>query len=116
MAIIWGDRIDERPGPDRLALGGGAPYIQCRYMPKVDTTTEIARWGNSLAVRIPRALAQRLRLVEGTLVHLEAADDGALVIRPARPRHSLADLVARITPRNQHDETTWTGPVGRESW
>jgi hypothetical protein len=70
MAIIWGDRIDEGRGPERLARTDAAAYIQCRYMPKTDTTTEIARWGNSLAVRIPRALAERLRLTEGTLVQL----------------------------------------------
>ena len=114
MAIIWGERIDEEPKP--VARSHAEAYIPCRYMPKTDTTTEIARWGNSLAVRIPRALAERLRLADGTLVQLDAADDGTLVIRPARARHALADLVARITPRNRHDETAWTGPVGRESW
>jgi antitoxin MazE len=79
-------------------------------------TTELGRWGNSLGVRIPKALAERAGLQEGDRVSLDVANDGALVIRAATPRYSLDELVAGITPRNRHDETDWGAPVGKEPW
>lgn len=55
--------------------------------------TGIARWGNSLAVRLPRALADQAGIAEGTAVEIDV-EDGHLVIRPARPRYALDDLLA----------------------
>lgn len=77
--------------------------------------TQIAKWGHSLAVRIPKAFAREAKLEEGTEVDI-AVSDGRLVISPARPRYSLADLVEQITPDNRHDETDWGDRIGREAW
>jgi antitoxin MazE len=79
-------------------------------------TTELAKWGNSLAVRIPRAVAERAGVAEGDRVSLEVSPSGDVVIRRARPRYSLDDLVGQITARNRHGATDWGGPRGRESW
>lgn len=79
-------------------------------------TTDVSRWGNSLAVRIPKALADELRLAEGDAVTVEAGEGGSVVIRPARPKYRLEDLVARITPKNRHAESAWGAPVGNEAW
>lgn len=79
-------------------------------------TTDISRWGNSLAVRIPKVLADEARLAEGDTVTLEAGEGGTLVIRPGQARYTLRELVGRITPRNRHRETAWGGPVGGETW
>lgn len=79
-------------------------------------TTDVSRWGNSLAIRIPKALATEAGLTEGDTVSVEAAGDGSLVVRPARARYRLEDLVGAITRRNRHGESAWGGPVGRESW
>lgn len=76
----------------------------------------VQRWGNSLALRIPRAYATETGLAEGTRVEL-TMKSGALVIRPvARKKHSLADLVKRITPANRHDEIESGESQGREVW
>ncbi len=53
----------------------------------------IARWGNSLALRLPRKLAEDIRLVEGATVDLRIEND-ALVVVPTRKRYRLADLLA----------------------
>jgi antitoxin MazE len=42
--------------------------------------------------------------------------DGGIVLRPARRRYELSDLVARITPANRHRETAWGRPQGKELW
>lgn len=75
----------------------------------------VARWGNSLALRIPSSLAKDAGLAEGTPVTVRL-EGGALVIRADAPSYSLDDLLRGITAKNQHAETP-TGRVrGRESW
>jgi antitoxin MazE len=78
--------------------------------------TQIAKWGNSLAVRIPKALAGKARLAEGDRLSLDLTDNGDIVLRSARRRYVLRDLVSKIKPANRHAETDWGAPTGRESW
>ncbi len=73
----------------------------------------VAKWGNSLAVRLPRHLAESARLGEGVTVSLEIEDE-ALVIRPTRKRFKLADLLAQESAK--HDEVDWGKPKGDEVW
>jgi len=79
------------------------------------TLTQIAKWGNSLGLRLPKAIAQEVRVDEGDTVDV-SVNGGAIVIRPNRPRYSLEELVDRITPRNRHRETDWDAAVGHEVW
>jgi antitoxin MazE len=78
--------------------------------------SKIARWGNSLAIRIPLAIAKQASLSEGDSVKLALDEEGGIRLIPARRRYELADLVNRISPRNRHRETDWGGPRGKESW
>ena len=77
--------------------------------------TAVRRWGNSLALRIPRTYAQETRISEGSEVEL-TLKSGALVVKVvARKRHSLSDLLKRVTPSNRH-ETVETGKaIGLET-
>jgi antitoxin MazE len=78
--------------------------------------TTIQRWGNSLAVRIPKALAQEIAFDEGDEVDLRVNEDRILVER-SRPMHyRLSDLMAGVTRVNRHDAVDLGGPVGREGW
>ncbi len=79
------------------------------------TTTRLAKWGNSLGLRLPKPLAREVRLDEGDTVDV-SVDNGTIVIRPSRPTHSLDELVGRITARNRHGESDWGTPVGHEVW
>jgi antitoxin MazE len=78
--------------------------------------TTVSKWGNSLAVRIPQAIAKEARLNEGDCLAMNLDRDGAIVLRSARRRYELSELVSRITPRNRHGETDWGKPRGKESW
>jgi antitoxin MazE len=80
------------------------------------TQTTVSKWGNSLAVRIPLAMARQASLSEGDCVALALDGAGGIVLRPTRRRYELSELVARITPRNRHRETGWGQPQGEESW
>lgn len=77
--------------------------------------TSIAKWGNSLALRLPRHVVEGANLKEGASVVVEV-QDGNLVIKPARKKFKLAELVAAIQPANRHDETDWGTRQGAEEW
>lgn len=74
----------------------------------------IQKWGNSLAVRIPQAVARQIRVEEGDAVEL-SVDAETMLVRPARPRYKLGQLLRRVTPANRTAETNWGKPQGQES-
>jgi len=79
-------------------------------------TTRVQKWGNSLALRIPKPFATEAGLTPNTAVNI-ALKDGTLVIRPARPTTlRLASLLRKVTKRNIHDESDYGAAVGREVW
>ena len=80
------------------------------------TKTQLARWGNSLAVRIPRRVVETARLREGAELTLAVGKNGAIVIKPAQRKYQLDELVSKITPHNRRDETDWGPRVGKEAW
>ena len=76
----------------------------------------IKKWGNSLALRIPKPLADEVGLVEDSAVDL-LLEEGKLVIVPAMaPRYALERLLADVTVGNLHDEVDTGVAVGGEAW
>lgn len=78
--------------------------------------TQLAKWGNSLAVRIPRAIVDEAGLAEGDRLSADVAGDGSIVLRGRRRKYSLDQLVAGIKSSNRHSETGWGAPRGKETW
>jgi antitoxin MazE len=76
----------------------------------------IAKWGNSLALRLPQGLAKEVGLREGDRVSLEVTEDHEIVVRSGRPKYTLEELVNGITPKNRHRETGTGKAVGKEIW
>jgi len=78
--------------------------------------TRVQKWGNSLALRIPKSFAAEVGLHKEASVDISLAD-GELVIRPVtEPKLTLKQLLARVTKQNLHREVD-TGPtVGKETW
>jgi antitoxin MazE len=74
---------------------------------------QLAKWGNSLAVRIPKRVAEQASLREGDPIVIEALE-GHIEVRPAERIPTLGELVAQITPENRHEETDWGPDVGKE--
>ena len=76
-------------------------------------SSQIVRWGNSLAVRIPKLVAEEAGVSEGDPIELEAEHgEIKLILRERVP--SLKELVSRITPENRHGETLVGAEVGKE--
>jgi len=74
---------------------------------------QISRWGNSLAVRIPKSLADSLGLHEGSEIDISAGAD-ALTLRKQEP--TLEEMVKGITSDNVHGEFVYGPAVGKEAW
>jgi antitoxin MazE len=79
------------------------------------TKVQITKWGNSLAVRIPKPAAQTAKLKQGDEFEV-LAWPGKVELRSTRRRPTLKELVRGITKENCHAETDWGKPIGRELW
>ena len=79
-------------------------------------TTTIQKWGNSLALRLPKALATEVHIAEGTRVELVRTKEGVLVKAERKPRYRLSKLLAGVTKKNIHAETDWGKSVGQETF
>jgi antitoxin MazE len=100
-----------------MARERSVEYLHCRYNtshPDMDAT--VSKWGNSLAIRLPRAFVKELGLTDGAAVDLSLSE-GGLLVTPARPAPPcLAELLAGVTRRNLHGEVDTRAAVGREVW
>ena len=77
---------------------------------------KVQKWGNSLALRIPKPFAEETGMAEGGEVRLSISG-GKLVAEPLRPpRYTLRGLLADVRPENLHRETDFGEPAGKESW
>jgi len=76
-------------------------------------TTVLDRWGNSLGVRLPKGVADAAGLREGDRVFIEV-EHGSVVIRHAKPKYTLEQLLDGLTPDVLHGEVVSGVPVGAE--
>jgi antitoxin MazE len=77
---------------------------------------KVQKWGNSMAVRIPKAFVKEAQLSYGACVDL-TMEEGKLIIEPrVEPEYRLEDLLKDVTRHNRHGERQTGSPVGREAW
>ena len=78
--------------------------------------SRIQKWGNSLAVRIPKPVALDAGLESGVVVELLLRDRSVVITRVASQGFTLEQLLEEVTPENVHGEVD-TGPAaGKEAW
>ena len=75
--------------------------------------THVSRWGASLAIRIPKPVAEQWGVREGAVVELVTRRDEVIL---RKRRYSLEELVAGFTADNRHGEVDWGAAEGREEW
>ena len=76
------------------------------------------KWGNSLALRVPKTFVEEIGASEGKAAEMSVSD-GKLIVevtRKRKRRYTIEELVAGITPENRHEEMEWGPPVGNEIW
>ena len=76
---------------------------------------KIQKVGNGLGLQVPKSLAKKARLREGTEVELTVRN-GSLVVTRAGEDLSLDEMLAQITEENRHDAIDWGPAVGKEAW
>jgi antitoxin MazE len=78
--------------------------------------TRVGKWGNSLALRIPKQFAADAGIEDESVVQV-TLQNRTIVIEPvAVPTYSLAQLLAKITPENLHAEVDTGEAIGGEAW
>ena len=76
----------------------------------------VQKWGNSLAVRIPKTIAQETKIERDSIVDLQIVK-GKLVLTPAvKTEYSLSELLRDINDDNLHSEVSTGEAIGTESW
>jgi antitoxin MazE len=78
--------------------------------------TQLAKWGNSMAVRIPKALAEAAKFRPGDDVEMAVEGSGTVKITRQKHEPTLKQLVDGITPENRHSAVDWGRPAGQEVW
>jgi len=92
------------PGKSASDIQGGPMHIR------------VQKWGNSLAVRIPKPLAEDAKVEEGTVLNL-AVSKGKVIATPVKKhKQSLQQMLAKVSRKNLHAEVESGAPVGREVW
>ena len=76
---------------------------------------QVLKWGNSLAVRIPKPIADEARLQLGDPLEIAVAGDGVVQMHRVGEIPTLAQMVAQITPENRYTEISLGPEVGREA-
>jgi antitoxin MazE len=78
--------------------------------------TKVQKWGNSLALRIPKAFAVDAQLENNSVVEVSLVD-GQIVIKPvAAPTWTLEQLLSGVSSSNIHHETDTGDAIGNEIW
>ena len=75
--------------------------------------SHVAKWGSSLAVRIPKPIAEQWGVREGSAVEIVSRGDEVVL---SKREYSLAEMMARVTPDNLHSEFDTSPPMGNEAW
>lgn len=73
----------------------------------------LKRWGNSLGLRIPKGIADAAGFKVDDAVSIDTSQDG-LIVKKARRKYDLVELISKITPENRHEAIDLGGPKGRE--
>ena len=78
--------------------------------------THVQKWGNSLAIRIPKPIAGQIGLEPNSPVELSLRGTELVIVLVKPPDLTLEDLLAQVTEDNVHGEVDTGAPVGREVW
>ena len=78
--------------------------------------TKVAKWGNSLAVRLPKSVIEESDLRPGDRLNVSVGRKGAITLSPKQSRIPLDALLKEMKPAKGHRETDWGERRGREEW
>ena len=77
---------------------------------------KVAKWGNSLAIRIPKHIAIEVGLKKNTPVEVSLSEGRLVVELSSEAKPTLDELLMAVTEENIHSEIDFGLPVGKEAW
>jgi antitoxin MazE len=77
--------------------------------------TRVQKLGDSLALHIPKTLANEMQIRPDSLVEMLLVD-GKVIMFPIEAELTLERLLAGVTEENLHGEVDTGSPVGKEIW
>jgi antitoxin MazE len=75
----------------------------------------VQKWGNSLAIRIPKVYADEINVHSGSLITIDR-EENKLILEAKQDRKKLKELLAKVTSENIHEEIDTGEGVGNEAW
>jgi antitoxin MazE len=78
--------------------------------------TKIKKWGNSLALRIPKSFALNANLRQDELVDISIDKEKIIITPIGEKEYSLDELLEGVSEDNLHGEFDTGVPVGKEIW
>lgn len=78
--------------------------------------SQLTRWGNSIALRVPKRVLEDAELSEGDAIELTVTKPGVISLRAAQKKLTLKSLLAGVTEENLQTVIDWGRPVGKEAW
>ncbi|MBW4614827.1 MAG: AbrB/MazE/SpoVT family DNA-binding domain-containing protein [Desmonostoc vinosum HA7617-LM4] len=79
-------------------------------------TAVVAKWGNSLAIRIPKSVAEQAHVTEGIGIDFSVEGNSIIITPQKRRKYTLDELLEGMTPENFHSEFETGSAVGNEDW
>lgn len=79
-------------------------------------TSVVAKWGNSLAIRIPKSVAEQAHVTEGISIDFSVEGNSIIITPQKRRKYTLDELLEGMTPENFHPEFETGNAVGNENW
>jgi antitoxin MazE len=77
--------------------------------------TTVKKWGNSLAIRIPKNISEDTMVAEGSNIDI-MVEKGKIILSPSKKEYSLKELLKNISNKNIHSEISTGNHVGGEIW
>jgi antitoxin MazE len=74
---------------------------------------QVLKWGNSLAVRIPKPVAEDVQFQAGDALEIVVIE-GIVQLHRVSKLPTLAQMVAQITPENRYAEVSLGAEIGKE--
>ncbi len=78
--------------------------------------TRVQKWGNSLALRIPKSFANEVGLLNDSSVEVSLTNGKLVIVPIKKPGMTLKKVLAQITEKNVHHEVDSGPAVGNETW
>jgi Growth regulator len=75
----------------------------------------VQKWGNSLAIRIPRNISKDTKVSEGSHINI-MVENGKIILSPSKKEYSLKELLKNVTNENIHSEISTGDNIGGEIW